>query len=77
MWEVHRKAYESAEEVLSFQKGKSKPWNSQHTWKVIDKKKEIKTKLNITKSERTQNKIRPEQYRQKYKDPDNCRERES
>ena len=44
---------------------------------MIDKKKEIKTKLNITKSERTQNKIRPEQYRQKYKDPDNCRERES
>ena len=33
---------ESAEKVLWFQKGKSKPWISQQTWKVIDERKEIK-----------------------------------
>ena len=50
MWGAQRKAYvESAEEILGFQKGKSKPWISQQTWKVIDKRKEIKTKLDSTK----------------------------
>ena len=67
LWEALRKAYaESAEEVLGFQKGKSKPWISQQTWKVIDERKEIKTKLDSTKSERIWNKI-TEQQRQKDK----------
>lgn len=48
LWEAQRKAYvESAEEVLGFRKGKSKPWISQQTWKVIDERKEIKTKLRL------------------------------
>ena len=67
LWEALRKAYvESAAEVLGFQKGKSKPWISQQTWKVIDERKEIKKKLDSTKSERIRNKIR-EQHRQKDK----------
>lgn len=53
LWEAQRKAcVESAEEVLGFQKGKSKPWISQQMWMVIDKRKEIKIKLDGTKSER-------------------------
>ena len=31
---------ESAEEVLGFRKGKSKPWISQQTWRVIDRLEE-------------------------------------
>ena len=39
-WEAERKAFvESPEGVLGFHKGKSKPWNSQPTWKVTDKRK--------------------------------------
>ena len=63
LWEALRKAYvESAEEVLGFQKGKSKEWISQQTWKVMDERKEI-----ITKSERIRKKIR-ENYKHKRED---------
>ena len=68
LWEVQRKAYvESAEEILGFRKGKSKPWISKQTWKLIEERKEIKTKLDSTKSERIWNRIR-EVHRQKDKE---------
>lgn len=68
MWEAERKAFlESAEKALGFQKGKSKPWISQQTWKVINERKKIKTKLDSTKSEGIRNKIW-KQYRQKDKE---------
>ena len=38
---------ESADEVLGFQKGNSKHWLSQQKWKVIDERKEIKTKHQV------------------------------
>ena len=44
---------ESAEDLLSFRKGKSEPWISQQMWRVRDEGKEIKTKLDSTKSGRS------------------------
>ena len=65
---------ESAEETLGFQKGKSKPWISEQTWKVIDERKEFKTKLDSTKSERTRNSIRGEYSQQDKEVKSNMRE---
>ena len=68
LWEAQTKAYvESAEEILGFRKGKSKPWISKQTWKLIDERKAIKSKLDSSKSERIQNRI-GEEYRQKDKE---------
>ena len=37
VWEHQRKTYvETAEDVLGFRKGKSKPWISEDTWDLID-----------------------------------------
>ena len=57
----------SVEEILRFRKGKIMSLISKQTWKVIDERKEIKTKLDSTKSEKIRNRIR-EEYDQKDKE---------
>ena len=65
MWEQQKKTYvESAEEVFGFRKSKGKPWMSEDTWKLIDERRGIKTKIDSTRSERIKNKMRNE-YREK------------
>lgn len=57
VWKQQRKAYvDSAEEVLVFRKGKGKPWMSEDTWKLIDERRNIKIKIDSTRSERIKNK---------------------
>ena len=50
--------------MLGFRKGKSKPWISEETWKLIDERKGVKTKIDSTRSERIKNRGR-EAYREK------------
>ena len=65
VWEHQRQAYvQSAEEVLGFRKGKSKPWISENSWNLIDERRDIKTKIDSTHSERLKNRIR-EVYRER------------
>ena len=67
-WEQQRKAYvQSAEEVLGFRKGKSKPWISEDSWKLIDERKGINAKIESTQSERLKNRFK-EKYREKDKE---------
>ncbi|XP_060069976.1 craniofacial development protein 2-like [Ylistrum balloti] len=64
IWEQQRSAYtKAAEEVLGFRKGKSKPWISDNTWKLIDERKDIKTRTDSTRSERVKNRMK-EDYRE-------------
>ena len=54
-WEHERVAYvESAEEVLGFRKGKSKPWIRENTWKLIDERRKNGTRTERIKT-RTRN----------------------
>ena len=67
-WEQQRKAYvQSAEEVLGFRKGKSKPWISEDSWKLIDERKKINAKIESTWSERVKDRFK-EAYREKDKE---------
>nr|KAG5687784.1 hypothetical protein BaRGS_025678 [Batillaria attramentaria] len=68
MWEQQRKAYvQSAEEVLGFRKGKNKPWIGEDTWKLMDERKDIKKKIDSTRSERIKNRLR-DAYKEKDKE---------
>lgn len=65
IWEQQRNAYiKAAEEVLGYKKGKNKPWISSSTWKLIDERRIIKTRIESTRSERVKNRRR-EEYRDK------------
>lgn len=53
LWRQQKKACVlSAEVVLGFRKGMSKQWFSEDTWKLIDERENIKTKIDSTRSER-------------------------
>jgi hypothetical protein len=68
LWEQQRNAYvKSAEEVLGYRKGKNKPWISENTWKLINERKVIKTRIDSTRSERIQNRLKAE-YKEKDKE---------
>ena len=65
VWEQQRSVYVSAaEEVLGLRKGKSKPWISNSTWKLIDDRKETKIRIDSTRSERIKNRMK-EEYKEK------------
>ena len=59
VWEQQRSAY-----VLGFRKGRSKPWISNSTWKLIDERKEMKIRIDSTRSERIKNRMK-EEYKEK------------
>jgi len=60
------KAYnEAAKEILGNKRSKIKPWISQDAWDLIEQRKEVKKKINGTKSERIK-----ERMREKYKEID-------
>ena len=68
IWEQQRNAYvQSAEEVLGYKKGTNKPWISDNTWKLIEERTAINTKIISTNSERAMKKWR-EQYKAKDKE---------
>ena len=68
VWEHQKNAYvKAAEEVLGYRKGKNKPWISEDSWKLIDERKHIKTRINSTRSQRIQNRLK-ETYREKDKE---------
>lgn len=56
---------ESGEKVLGFRKRKKEEWIKDDTWAKIDERKQVKQKLNSTKSERVRN-----QYKEKFCDLD-------
>jgi len=65
IWEGQRMAFvETAEQVLGYRKGISKPWIGAESWHKIDQRREIKTRIESTKSERVRNRIR-EIYKEK------------
>ncbi|XP_060067249.1 uncharacterized protein LOC132547510 [Ylistrum balloti] len=65
IWEQQRSAYTNAAgEVLGSRKGKSKPWITDNTWKLIDERKDIKIRTDSTCSERVKNRMK-EDYREK------------
>ena len=67
IWEHQRKAYvQSAEKVLGYRKGKSKPWISEDSWNLMSERKDIKKKIESTRSERLKDRKR-ENYREKDK----------
>ena len=67
MWERQKNAYiKSAEEVLGFRMGKSKQWISDNSWKLLDERKDIKKKIDSTRSERLK-KRKKEEYKEKDK----------
>ena len=52
-WKNLKEAYnETAEKVLGFQKRKNKPWISLESWKKVDERKELKKKVDDSKSVR-------------------------
>jgi endonuclease/exonuclease/phosphatase family metal-dependent hydrolase len=65
IWDKQRDAYvKTAEEVLGHHKGRSKPWIQERSWKLINERKEIKIRIENTKSERIKS-IRKEEYKEK------------
>ena len=68
VWEQQKNAYvKAAEEVIGYKKGKNKPWISSNTWKLIDERKNIKTKMDSTHSERIKSRMKGD-YREKDKE---------
>ncbi|XP_060080330.1 craniofacial development protein 2-like [Ylistrum balloti] len=64
IWEQQRSAYtNAAEEVLGFRKGKSKPWISDNTWKLIDERKDIKIRTDREGQEQNEGGIQGERQR--------------
>ncbi|XP_071160880.1 uncharacterized protein [Mytilus edulis] len=57
---------EAAKQVLGSSKKISKPWITNNTWKMVDERKEIKNKLEGTRSERLKVRLN-EEYKQKNK----------
>ena len=52
-WKNLKEAYnETAEKVLGFQKRKNKPWISLESWKKVDERKELRKKVDDSKSVR-------------------------
>ena len=65
IWENQRDAYvKTAEEVLGFRKGRSKPWIQEKSWELIEERKEIKKNIESTRSERIKERFK-EDYREK------------
>jgi len=65
VWEEQRNIYiKTAEEVLGYRKGKSKPWIQEESWRLIDERKEIKKRIESTRSERIKTRFR-EEYKEK------------
>ena len=57
---------EAAKQVLGSSKKISKPWITNNTWKMVDERKEIKKRLEGTRSERLKVRL-SEEYKQKNK----------
>lgn len=67
MWRNQKNAYLSAgEEVLGYRKGKSKPWITDKSWKLIDERRDIKMKIESTHSERIKERLKAD-YKEKDK----------
>ncbi|XP_062590299.1 uncharacterized protein LOC134251894 [Saccostrea cucullata] len=74
MWEQQKRAnVNSAQEVIGYRKGKSKPWINENTWNLIDERKDIKTKIESTRPGRVKTRLK-ENYRET-KHPRKVRER--
>ena len=58
---------ETSEKILDFKKRKKEEWISNRTWERIDERKEIKQKINSTRSERIKQQLK-ETYSQKDKE---------
>ena len=58
---------DTSEKVLGFKRKKKEEWISNDTWKKIDDRKDIKQKINTTKSERLKDKLRKD-YSEKDKE---------
>ena len=68
LWETIRETYsESSEKVLGYKRQVYKDWITPGTWKLIDERKDLKTKLNNTHSEKLKHIIR-EEYTNKNKE---------
>ena len=60
-WTAVKESYQkTAEATIGFHQKKSKPWISEESWRKVDERRNLKEKINSTKSERTKDKWRKE-----------------
>ena len=58
-WKKIKETYQkTAEKVLGFRSRSNKPWISAESWKEIDNRRELKRKMDSTRSERVREKLR-------------------
>ena len=58
-WKKVKQTYQkTAEKVLGFQSRSNKPWISAESWKIIDDRREMKRKMDSTRSERVMEQLR-------------------
>ena len=62
-WKKIKEAYQkTAEKVLGFRSWSNKPWISAESWKKIDDRRELKRKMDSTRSERVREQLRNAYY---------------
>ena len=60
-WTAVKESYQkTAEATIGFHQKKSKPWISEESWRKVDERRNLKEKINSTKSERIKDKWRKE-----------------